>query len=110
GVGEGRFSLERWVEITSTNPAKTFGMYPRKGVIAEGSDADLVIWDPEKEHTISVETHHMNIDYNLYEGMEVKGVPEVVFSSGRIVIENGEFKGKVGAGNFIRREAILSVI
>ena len=110
GVGEGRFSLERWVEITSTNPAKTFGMYPRKGVIAEGSDADLVIGDPEKEHTIAVENHHMNIDYNLYEGMQVKGVPEVVFSSGRIVIENGEFKGKVGAGSFIRREAIVNVI
>ena len=110
GVGGGKFSLERWVEITSTNPAKTFGMYPRKGVIAEGSDADLVIWDPEKEHTISAETHHMNIDYNLYEGMEVKGMPEIVFSSGRIVVEDGEFKGKVGAGNFIRREAIDGVL
>ena len=110
GVGGGKFSLERWVEITSTNPAKTFGMYPRKGVIRENSDADLVIWDPEKEHTISAETHHMNIDYNIYEGMEVKGMPEIVFSSGRIVVEDGEFKGKVGAGNFVRREAIEGVI
>lgn len=110
GVGGGKFSLERWVEITSTNPAKTFGMYPRKGVIRENSDADLVIWDPEKEHTISAETHHMNIDYNIYEGMEVKGMPEIVFSSGRIIVEDGEFKGKVGAGNFIRREAIEGVI
>ena len=110
GVSGGKFSLERWVEITSTNPAKTFGMYPRKGVIRENSDADLVIWDPEKEHTISAETHHMNIDYNIYEGMEVKGMPEIVFSSGRIVVEDGEFKGKVGAGNFIRREAIEGVI
>ncbi|MCH7495926.1 MAG: dihydropyrimidinase [Candidatus Marinimicrobia bacterium] len=110
GVGGGKFSLERWVEITSTNPAKTFGMYPRKGVIRENSDADLVIWDPEKEHTISAETHHMNIDYNIYEGMKVKGMPEIVFSSGRIVVEDGEFKGKVGAGNFVRREAIEGVI
>jgi len=110
GVGGGKFSLERWVEITSTNPAKTFGMYPRKGIIADGSDADLVIWDPDKKHTISAETHHMNIDYNIYEGMEVIGMPEIVFSAGRLIVENGEFKGKVGEGKFVRREAITDVI
>jgi len=110
GVGGGKFSLERWVEITSTNPAKTFGMYPRKGIIADGSDADLVIWDPDKVHTISAETHHMNIDYNIFEGMEVKGMPDIVFSAGRLIVDNGEFKGKVGDGQFVRREAITDVL
>lgn len=110
GVGGGRFSLEKWVEICSANPAKAFGLYPRKGAIAEGSDADIVVWDPEKEHTISAGTHHMRIDYNIYEGLTVKGVPEIVFSGGRIVVEDGEFKGKVGAGRFVRRDPIEQVV
>ncbi|MFH0881820.1 MAG: dihydropyrimidinase [bacterium] len=109
GVAGGKISPERWVEISSTNPAKNFGMYPRKGVIAEGSDGDLVVWNPEKEHTISAKTHHMNVDYNLYEGMRVKGVPEVVFSAGRLLVENGEFKGKTGAGRFVKRNPVHEV-
>lgn len=110
GVGGGRISLEKWVEICSANPAKAFGLYPRKGMIAEGSDADIVIWDPEKEHTISAGTHHMRIDYNIYEGMTVKGVPEIVFSGGRSVVEHGEFKGKVGAGRFVQRDPIKEIV
>ncbi len=110
GVGEGRLSLERWVEICSTNPAKVFGMYPRKGIIAEGSDADLVVWDPEREHTISAETHHMNVDYNIFEGMTVKGMPEIVFSGGRLVVEQNEFKGQTGAGRFVKRDPGAVVI
>jgi dihydropyrimidinase len=110
GVRGQKLSLERWVEICSTNPARVFGMYPRKGVIAEGSDADVVVWDPNREHTISAKTHHMNVDYNIYEGMRVQGFPEVVFSGGRLVVENGEFKGEVGAGRYIKRDLVRDVV
>lgn len=110
GVGGGRLTPEKWVAICSTNPARIFGLYPRKGVIAAGSDADLVIWDPEQEHTISAATHHMRIDYNLYEGMTVKGMPATVFSGGRPVIEEGRFTGQVGAGRFIKRDLFQEVV
>ena len=83
GVREGRISLNRFVELTSTNVAKLFGLYPRKGTIAPGSDADIVVWDPEKPLTISAETHHSNVNYNLFEGTEVAGAPEVVLVRGR---------------------------
>ena len=82
GVNEGRITLNRMVELLSTNPAKLFGLYPRKGTIAPGSDADIVIFDPEKEHTISAKTHHSKADYNLYEGTTVVGAPEVVMLRG----------------------------
>ncbi|MFH1018650.1 MAG: dihydropyrimidinase [Pseudomonadota bacterium] len=106
GVARGRISLRRFVEITSTSAAKLFGLYPRKGTIAVGSDADLVILDPQKRETISVgnpRTHHMRVDYSLYEGMTVQGFPEVVVSRGRIVARDGKFVGKAGAGRFLRR-------
>ena len=103
GVRAARISLSRFVEITATNPAKIFGLYPRKGVIAAGSDADVVIWDPEPEFTWSAVTHHMRVDYNPYEGRVVRGAPEVVWSRGRRVIERGQFVGRAGAGQFLRR-------
>src|SRR3712207_8241891 len=91
GVAAGRVSLNRFVELTSTAAAKMFGLFPRKGTIAIGSDADLVIFDPEKEQTLSAATHHMNVDYSAYEGKRVRGAVETVLSRGRLVIESGEF-------------------
>jgi dihydropyrimidinase len=104
GVRGGRFSLNRWVELCCTNPAKLFGLYPRKGTIAPGSDADLVIWDPLATHTIRAATQHQRTDYNLYEGMEVTGVPSVVLSRGRVLVQGGEWRGEQGAGRFVARE------
>ncbi|MBL4905656.1 MAG: dihydropyrimidinase [Flavobacteriaceae bacterium] len=103
GVHKGKISLTKYVEITSTNAAKIFGMYPRKGTIAIGSDADIVIFDPKKEHTISVETHHMNCDYSGYEGQQVIGKTEIVILRGQIAIENETCKLQPGHGQFIRR-------
>ncbi|MGH9383592.1 MAG: dihydropyrimidinase, partial [Vicinamibacterales bacterium] len=103
GVRTGRISLNRFVELTSTSPAKIFGLFPRKGTIAPGSDADIVIFDPEKTMTLSSETHHMKVDYNPYEGREVTGVAETVISRGRVIVDNGAFVGKVGAGSFLKR-------
>ncbi|HEU5439223.1 MAG TPA: dihydropyrimidinase [Ktedonobacterales bacterium] len=103
GVRGGRFSLNRWVELCCTNPAKLFGIYPRKGVIAPGSDADIVVWDPEATHTISAKTHHQRTDYNLYEGMKVTGRPVVVLSRGNVIVEGANWKGSAGAGKFLRR-------
>jgi dihydropyrimidinase len=104
GVNEKRISLNRWVELTSTTPAKMFGMYPRKGTIAPGSDADIVIWDPEKEYTISVDNHHMCVDYSMYEGRKVKGNAVTVLSRGEIIIKDNIFQGKPGRGKFIKRD------
>ncbi|HJS48796.1 MAG TPA: dihydropyrimidinase [Gaiellaceae bacterium] len=103
GVREGRISLNRMVELTSTNVAKLFGLYPRKGTIAPGSDADIVVWDPEKPLTISAKTHHSNVNYNLFEGTEVVGAPEVVLVRGQVIVENDELAASPGAGQFIRR-------
>ncbi len=103
GVGPGRMTITRFVEVTATNPARLFGLYPRKGTIAPGSDADVVIWDPEKTVTWSAATHHMRVDYNPYEGRVVKGGPELVLSRGRPVIEGGRFVGRAGAGQFLKR-------
>src|ERR687897_936694 len=103
GVRQGRLSMNRFVELVSTNPAKFFGMYPRKGTIAVGSDADIVVFDPEKRVKISAETHHSNIDYNLFEGTEVSGAPEVVLVRGQVIVEGDRLVGKPGAGKFVRR-------
>jgi dihydropyrimidinase len=103
GVVGGRISRERWVEITSTAAAKLFGMYPRKGAVAVGSDADLVIYDPNRKHTISAKTHHMNVDYSCYEGRPVQGGSDIVMSRGSVVVRNSQFTGKKGAGRFIKR-------
>jgi len=104
GVRQGRISLNRWVELTSTTPAKMFGLYPKKGTIAAGSDADIVVWDPEKDYTISVKTHHMAVDYSMYEGKKVKGNIDTVLSRGELIIQNDKFLGKAGRGNFIKRD------
>jgi dihydropyrimidinase len=103
GVHKGKISLTKYVEVSSTNAAKIFGMYPRKGTIAIGSDADIVIFDPNKEHTISVETHHMNCDYSGYEGHKVKDKTETVILRGKVAIENEECQLKAGYGQFIKR-------
>jgi dihydropyrimidinase len=104
GVNLKRISLNRWVELVSTAPAKMFGLYPRKGTIAVGSDADLVIWDPEAEHTISARTHHMRVDYSMFEGFALKGNAERVFSRGVLVVDGSQWLGKPGRGSFIRRD------
>ena len=103
GVRAGRISLNRFVELTSTAPAKIFGLFPRKGTIAPGSDADIVIFDPNRDRILSAKTHHMRVDYNPYEGRRVTGVTETVVSRGRLVIDNGRFVGRAGAGSFLRR-------
>jgi dihydropyrimidinase len=104
GVAGKRISLNRFVELTSTSPAKIFGLFPRKGTIAPGSDADIVIFDHRKTHTLSAKTHHMKVDYNPYEGRQVTGAAETVLSRGRIVIESGKFTGKPGSGAFLKRQ------
>ena len=103
GVRTGRITSNRFVELVSTNTAKLFGLYPRKGTIAPGSDADIVVWDPEKKLTISAATHHTNVNYNLFEGEEVTGAPEVVLVRGQVIVENDELVGKPGAGQFVKR-------
>jgi len=103
GVVAGRISKERWVEIISTAPAKLFGMYPRKGAIAVGSDADLVIYDPNRRRTISAASHHMDVDYSCYEGRTVQGASDVVMSRGTVIVRDGEFTGRKGHGQFIPR-------
>jgi dihydropyrimidinase len=105
GVGKGNFSINRFVELVSTAPARIFGMYPRKGVLAVGSDADLVLWDPNQEHTISAATHHMRVDYSLFEGFHVRGNARDVYSRGELIVSGGNFIGTPGRGNYLRREA-----
>jgi len=105
GVAGGKIGLNRFVELTSTSAAKLFGLFPRKGTIAVGSDADIVIFDPNEEMTISAASHHMNVDYSAYEGMKVKGVTKTVLSRGRVVIEDGEYVGKAGDGQFLKRSS-----
>jgi dihydropyrimidinase len=106
GVAEGRISVNRFVEITSTAAAKIFGLFPRKGTIAVGSDADIVIFNPNEKMTISAKTHHMRVDYSCYEGKEVKGVPETVLSRGKVVIEGGKYVGKKGDGQYLKRSTV----
>jgi dihydropyrimidinase len=103
GVRGGRISLHRMVELLCTNPAKLFGLYPRKGTIAVGSDADIVVFDPAKKVTISARTHHSKCDYNLFEGTEVTGSPEVVLLRGNVLVENGDLVASPGIGQFVKR-------
>lgn len=105
GVRGGRISVNRFVELVSTRPAKIFGLYPRKGSITVGADADLLLWDPEAKWTISAATHRMKADYSAYEGREVTGIPDTVLLRGEIVVKNQQFVGKVGQGQFVAREA-----
>jgi dihydropyrimidinase len=103
GVRAGRISLNRMVELLATNPAKLFGLYPRKGTIAVGSDADIVVFDPAKKMTISARTHHSKCDYNLFEGTEVHGSPEIVLLRGNVLVENGDLVALPGIGQFVKR-------
>src|SRR6202050_4772914 len=105
GVGQGNFSINRFVELVSTAPARIFGMYPKKGVLAAGSDADLVLWDPAEDYTISAKTHHMRVDYSMFEGFRVRGNARDVYSRGELIVSGGEFIGKPGRGKYLRREA-----
>jgi dihydropyrimidinase len=103
GVRAEHFDLNRLVQLYATNPAKLFGLYPRKGTIAIGSDADLVIFDPDRTETLSVSRHHSSCDYNLYEGIAVRGVPETVLSRGEVVVEDGQLVGRPGHGEYVKR-------
>lgn len=109
GVLKNNFDLQRFVQITSTNAAKIFGLYPKKGTIAAGSDADIVIFNPETEKTITQEMLHENVDYTPYEGMKIKGFPEIVFSRGKIIAKNSEFVGEEGYGQFIKRKSPILI-
>jgi len=110
GVGEGHFDANRFVELVSTNPAKIFGLYPRKGTIAVGSDADIVIWDPKKRETVSAATHHMNVDYNIFEGRKIKGGPTAVFLRGQQIVDGEAWLGHNGQGQFLKRNPHAPVL
>jgi dihydropyrimidinase len=103
GVVGGHLTKERWIEVCSAAPARMFGLAGRKGVIAAGADADIVVYDPARRHTISAATHHMNVDYSCYEGREVQGATDVVLSRGKVVIEGGKYTGTKGDGRFLKR-------
>jgi dihydropyrimidinase len=103
GVVDGHLSVARWVELCSTTPARMFGLYPRKGVIAPGSDADIVLYDPAGTTRISVDTHHMNMDYSAYEGTVVQGRVDTVLSRGSVVLRDGQFLGRKGHGRYLPR-------
>jgi dihydropyrimidinase len=103
GVHDGHISLERFVEVSSTTPARMFGLYGKKGVIAPGADADIVIYNPSMTQTLGVEMHHMAVDYSAYEGEEINGTCETVMSRGRVIIDKGKYKGKKGQGSFVKR-------
>jgi dihydropyrimidinase len=103
GVREGRLNMNQLVDLCCTQPARLFGLFPRKGTIAVGSDADIVIWNAEKPLTLSASTHHSNVDYNLFEGTEVVGAPDVVLVRGQVIVENDELVASPGAGGFLAR-------
>jgi dihydropyrimidinase len=106
GVSAGRFSANRFVELVSTGPARLFGLLPRKGTISIGADADIVIWDPTKEHRLTKENLHMNVDYSPYADVTVKGYPRLVLQRGKVIVRDNRFVGKVGAGQFLKRNPI----
>jgi dihydropyrimidinase len=103
GVVQRGWSLNRFVQVTSTSAAKIFGLFPRKGTIAVGSDADIVLWDPRRKYTIAAATHFMRVDYNPYEGLLIDGSPSLVMSRGRVVFENDRFLGRPGQGQYLKR-------
>ena len=103
GVNTGLFNMNEFVKLTSTNAAQIFNIYPRKGSISVGADADIVVWDPEKTKKISAKTHHQNIDFNIFEGMEVKGCASHTISAAKVVYANGELKVERGAGRYVDR-------
>ena len=108
GVVDGRITPNRFVEITSTGAARLFGL-TRKGAIAAGYDADIVVYDPDRKHTLSASTHHMDVDYSCYEGLEVQGGSDVVISRGKVIVDHGQWLGKAGDGKFVKRERSIFV-
>jgi dihydropyrimidinase len=110
GVVSGKITLEKWVEVCCTTPARMFGMYPRKGIVSPGADADLVVYDPNGRTTIGVETHHMRMDYSAYEGMTVDGHVDTVISRGTVVVDRGEYLGRAGHGRFVRRDLSQNLV
>ncbi len=108
GVNAGRIGLQQWVEMCATAPARIFGLHPQKGTLIEGSDADIVIWDPNRDCTISARTHHMRVDYSLYEGFQTRGCAETVFSRGSIVVDRGVWRGREGWGRYVKRAPFVS--
>jgi dihydropyrimidinase len=108
GVNSGRLTMNEFVAITSTNAAKIFNIYPRKGSISIGADADIAIWDPEKERTISKDTHHQNVDFNIFEGMTVKGINTITISQGKVVYQDGDIRTVKGAGRYVDRPTFPS--
>ncbi|MBI4769093.1 MAG: dihydropyrimidinase [Chloroflexi bacterium] len=110
GVGQGRITANKFVELTATNPAKIFGLYPRKGTIAVGADADLVIWDPAAKRTMGVRTSHQRTDYNLYEGWQVTGVPQKVYVRGSLLVDGETWNGEAGGGSYLPRNAHAAVV
>lgn len=110
GVNKGKISLNKFVEISSTNAAKIFGMFPKKGCIAVGSDADILIFDPNEEHTISAKTHHMNVDYSAYEGWKVKGKVKTVLMRGQVAVDGNNVKVKPGYGKFVKRNKVNGIV
>jgi dihydropyrimidinase len=105
GVNAGKISLNRFVEIVAAAPARIFGMYPKKGTLAVGSDADIVVWDPAAAHLISAKTHNMRVDYSMFEGFQVRGNARQVFSRGEMIVERGKYLGRAGRGEYLRRTA-----
>lgn len=110
GVNKGRLTLNEFVAVTSTNTAKLFNIYPQKGSITEGADADIVVWDPQGTRTISAESHHMNVDFNIFEGRTVKGIPSHTLSHGKIAWRNGQLNAERGAGRYIKRPPFSPVV
>jgi dihydropyrimidinase len=110
GVGKGRMTPNQFVALTSTNPAKIFGLYPRKGTLLPGSDADIVIWDPERRVKYGVAHSQHRTDYNLFEGWELVGYPEKVYLRGHLIVDHEHWLGKAGAGKFIHRQPGAPVI
>lgn len=110
GVNKGKITLNKYVEVACTNPAKIFGMFPQKGTIAVGSDADIVIFDPNQKHTLSAKTHHMNVDYSGYEGWEITGKVKTVLLRGKIAIDEDVCLIDKGYGKFIKRNKVKQII
>ncbi|PJF23135.1 MAG: dihydropyrimidinase [Phototrophicales bacterium] len=110
GVNSGRLTPSQFVALMATNPAKIFGMYPRKGTLAIGSDADILVWNPQVQHTISAATHHMRVDYNLYEGMQIRGKPIQVYQRGKLLVDGETWHGQNGEGQYIPREPFAPLL
>ncbi len=110
GVNKGKITLNKFVEVASTNAAKIFGMFPQKGCLAPGSDADVIIFDPNEEHILSAKTHHMNVDYSSYEGWKMKGKTKTVIMRGKVAVDNNTFKLDPGYGKFVKRNKVSGII